>query len=133
MALARTRQARRLRSAMTRAEVKLWSQLKQLRAAGFHFRRQAPFNAYFLDFVCFDRRLVIELDGSHHADEVQAEHDRIRDRVLERQGFQVLRFWNSELEHLERAMEVILQALADQLPTRLDAARRATLPIKGRD
>lgn len=71
--------ARALRNAMTKPEVILWSQLKHLRADGFHVRRQAPFRGYYLDFVCFSRRVVIEVDGENHAQPEQAEHDRTRD------------------------------------------------------
>ncbi|RYF25757.1 MAG: DUF559 domain-containing protein [Comamonadaceae bacterium] len=55
--------AREMRKALTPPEARLWACLKRLRAEGFHFRRQAPFRGYFLDFVCHGRRLVIEVDG----------------------------------------------------------------------
>jgi len=77
-------------------EVRLWKRLKLLRAEGFHFRRQAPFRGYYLDFVCFSRRLVIELDGSQHGEALQEAHDAVRDAVLKREGFRVMRFWNSQ-------------------------------------
>ena len=82
---------------MTPTEVRLWKHLKQLRAEGFHFRRQAPFRGYYLDFVCFSRRLVVELDGAHHGDGPQEAHDAVRDAVLRRQDFTVLRFWNYQV------------------------------------
>jgi very-short-patch-repair endonuclease len=69
---------------MTKAEVRLWMRLKRMRADGCHFRRQAPFRGYFLDFVCFGRKLVIELDGWRHAEAGQAQHDNGRDAVLRR-------------------------------------------------
>lgn len=78
---------------MSPPEVLLWSRLKQLRAQGFHFRRQAPFRGYYLDFVCFSRRLVVEVDGAQHADDSQTAHDQVRDAVLRREGFEVMRFW----------------------------------------
>jgi very-short-patch-repair endonuclease len=59
--------AREMRKALTPPEARLWAGLKRLRAEGFHFRRQAPFRGYFLDFVCHGRRLVIEVDGRSHA------------------------------------------------------------------
>ena len=97
---------------MTEPEVILWSGLKRLRAEGFHFRRQTPFRGYYLDFVCFARSLVIEVDGDSHTDVVQAAHDAIRDGVLRRQGFRVLRFWNGEVrENLDGVMHSILMAL----------------------
>ena len=77
---------------MSEPEVILWSRLKRLRDQGFAFRRQFPFRGYFLDFACLSYRLVIEVDGGQHNDERQAEHDAVRDRILQRHGFRVLRF-----------------------------------------
>jgi very-short-patch-repair endonuclease len=110
---ARTYRARELRAAMTEPEVILWSRLKRLRAEGFHIRRQAPFRGYYLDFVCFERRLVIEVDGGQHAEAAQADHDAARDAVLAREGFCVLRFWNSAVrQNLDGVMDSIRAALA---------------------
>lgn len=94
---AKAYRARELRKAMTEPEVILWSRLKRLRAEGFHFRRQAPFRGYILDFVCFARRLAIEVDGGGHGEDRQEAHDQIRTAVLERERFRVLRFWNHEV------------------------------------
>jgi len=128
-----TARARQLRATMANAEVRLWSRLKKLRAQGYHFRRQAPFRGYYLDFVCMGRRLVIELDGGHHGEDDQALHDLVRDRVLKKEGFEVLRFWNRSLdENMTGVMEMILATLDHgEGPTRL--ASRSTLPIKGRE
>ncbi len=87
--------ARELRRALTPAEQTLWLHLRGQRLAGFKFRRQEPVGRYIMDFVCFQARLVIELDGQQHATE-QAEHDAVRDQWLQDQGFQVLRVWNHE-------------------------------------
>jgi very-short-patch-repair endonuclease len=107
--------ARELRKVMTEPEVILWSRLKRLRAEGFHIRRQVPFRGYYLDFVCFERRLVIELDGGHHGETKQATHDEIRDSVLRREGFQVLRFWNSQVRsNLDGVMRSVRAALAGE-------------------
>ena len=89
--------ARQFRRQMSDAEVILWSRLRRLRQRGFHVRRQAPFRGYYLDFVCFARRLVVEVDGSQHNENIQSEHDFVRDRVLARQGFAVLRFSAGEV------------------------------------
>ena len=97
----------------------LWSRLKQLRERGCRFRRQAPFRGYFLDFVCYTRRVVIEVDGGQHAEDRQSEHDFVRDRVLQRHGFRVLRFWASEVRHdLSRVMDRIIAVLEEQPSTR---------------
>ena len=84
--------ATRLRRTLTPPERLLWSCLKLFRGQGFHFRHQSAFGPFVLDFVCHSRRLVVEVDGSHHADEQQAEHDAVRDILLAREGYQVLRF-----------------------------------------
>jgi very-short-patch-repair endonuclease len=104
--------ARQLRRTMSEPEVILWSRLKRLREQGYRFRRQAPFRGYYLDFVCYDYRLVVEVDGSQHGDDVQADHDAVRDAVLRRQGFLVLRFWSSDVRHeTDWVMDRILLAL----------------------
>ncbi len=110
--------ARAMRKALTPPEARLWVQLKLLRAQGFHFRRQAPFRGYYLDFVCFDRRLVIEVDGVTHAVEAQANRDRVRDAVLAGEGFTTLRFDNAAVrDDLDGVMAGIMGAL-EALPTR---------------
>ncbi|MBW8813903.1 MAG: endonuclease domain-containing protein [Caulobacterales bacterium] len=120
--------ARALRNAMTEPEVILWSGLKQLRAEGFHFRRQTPFRGYFLDFVCFSRRVVIEVDGEVHESAVQAAHDGVRDAVLRREGFKVLRFWNGEVrQDLDGVMYSIRAALAEA-PVSPPGSRRREPP-----
>ena len=106
------KRARQLRNNMTEPEVILWSRLKRLRAEGFHIRRQAPFRGYYLDFVCFERRVAIEVDGAQHSDPDQAQHDATRDGVLNREGFQVLRFSNSVVrQNLDGVMYSIMMAL----------------------
>ena len=107
-----TTRAKQLRNNMTPPEVRLWARLKRLRERGFHIRRQAPFRGYYLDFVCFDRRLVIEVDGGQHGDEVQADHDATRDKVLRREGFRVMRFWSGEvMANTDGVVDAIVLAL----------------------
>ena len=97
---------------MTEPEVILWSRLKRLRTQGLHIRRQAPFRGYYLDFVCFSRRIVIEVDGGGHGTDEQEGHDAVRDEVLRREGFRVLRFWNGAVrQNLAGVMDSILMAL----------------------
>jgi very-short-patch-repair endonuclease len=83
-----TEQIRSLRKAMSHAEVRLWNAIRA-RALGVKFRRQAPIGCYVVDFVCLDRGLVVEVDGSQHAD---SDHDRHRDAALAAQGYKTLRF-----------------------------------------
>ena len=124
--------ARELLKSLTPQEARLWLRLRALRAQGFHVRRQAPFRGYYLDFVCFERRVVVEVDGSQHGQDEGRARDEVRDAVLQREGFRVLRFWNREvMENLDGVMQTIFGALGDACPTR--PASRATLPMKGRE
>ncbi len=108
--------ARRLRRNMTDAERLLWQRLRR-NALGVHFRRQAPIGPYIADFVCFDRRLVVELDGGHHAEPTQAAHDAERTAFLEREGFRVLRFWNNDaMANPNGVLQTIWQALGRPEP-----------------
>ncbi|WP_430422721.1 endonuclease domain-containing protein [Phenylobacterium sp.] len=116
--------ARQMRSAMSEPEVILWSRLKRLRERGFHIRRQAPFKGYYLDFVCYARRVVIEVDGYQHGEDRQADHDAVRDRVLERHGFRVLRVWASDVRYeLDWVMDQIVGTL--EAASMTEGARRA--------
>jgi very-short-patch-repair endonuclease len=94
---------------MTVAERKLWFALRVRRFAGFKFRRQVPIGRFIVDFVCFERRLVIEVDGGQHADSIA---DQRRDRWLAANGFCVVRSWNNEvLSNLEGVMTVLASTL----------------------
>ena len=104
--------ARALRKRLTPQEVKLWVKLRELKALGFHFRRQAPIGRHIVDFVSFRSQLVIEADGGQHGMPDGARSDRARDAFLQSQGFRVLRFWNSDIDtNLASVMESILSAL----------------------
>ncbi len=80
-----------LRSHPTDAERRLWQRLRSGQVAGYKFRRQHPYENFVLDFVCLEKKLVVEVDGGQHLDSTK---DVGRDRLLERAGFRVLRFWN---------------------------------------
>ena len=100
--------ARALRKQLTPAETALWSLLRDRRLATTKWRRQTPLGAYILDFVCFEHRLIVECDGSQHAESVR---DGVRDAWLASQGFRVLRFWNHDvLKQRESVMATILAA-----------------------
>ena len=100
--------ARNLRKTMTPQEVKLWVRLRELRSIGHHFRRQAPVDQFIVDFACFDSRLIIEVDGGQHATESILPRDRKRDAHLISSGFNVVRFWNSDIDqNLEGVLETI--------------------------
>jgi len=87
--------AKSLRSNMTEAEQKLWYYLRANRFMGLKFKRQKPLGPYIVDFVCLEEKLIIELDGGQHAENIA--YDQIRDTWLRNQGYTVLRFWNNEL------------------------------------
>jgi very-short-patch-repair endonuclease len=94
---------------MTDAEGKLWFALRDRRFASFKFRRQVPIGHFIADFICFQARLVIEVDGSQHADSLA---DQRRDHWFAANRFRVLRFWNNEvLMNLEGVMTVVAEAL----------------------
>ena len=90
-----TKRARALRKNLTDAEQRLWRMLKGHQVAGVKFRRQQPIGSFIVDFVCFERRLVIEVDGGQHAEHVP--YDEKRTSWLESQGYCVLRFWDNEV------------------------------------
>lgn len=73
---------------------------------GLKFRRQQPIDNYIADFICFENRLIIEVDGGQHAE--QKEKDIERDTYLQQQGFSVLRFWNNDvLQNIDGVLAVI--------------------------
>src|SRR5580698_5662607 len=87
--------ARRFRQNPTDAERKLWYLLRNRRLANWLFRRQQPMGPYFADIFCPAAKIVIELDGSRHADDAHVLSDAQRTRWLESRGYKVLRFWNA--------------------------------------
>ena len=86
--------ARFQRKNPTEGERKLWYKLREFNARGFHFRRQAPFCGYIVDFLEHSSRIVIELDESEHGEALYRPEDEIEDRVIEQEGYRVLRFSN---------------------------------------
>ena len=95
--LIRRAAAKRLRANTTPHERALWRALKELPVDGTHFRRQAPIGPYVVDFLCPAKRLIIELDGGHHNEDETTKRDGKRQLWLEREGYRVIRFWNSEI------------------------------------
>jgi very-short-patch-repair endonuclease len=100
--------AKDLRSNPTEAEKHLWYQLR-LKNLGVKFRRQTVVGQYIVDFVCFEKKLVIEIDGGQHAENLT---DEKRDQWLVSQGFKILRFWNHEVfENRESVVQNIMDHL----------------------
>ncbi len=102
---------RRLRRNMTVAERRLWAALRAKRFEKYKFRRQLPVGKYVADFMCFEKRLIVEADGGQHS---ESAHDAVRDAWLKSQGFRVLRFWNFGVyEELDGVLLTILDTLND--------------------
>jgi very-short-patch-repair endonuclease len=115
--------ARILRRDMTEAEKALWRILRSRQTEGCRFRRQIPIGPFIADFACREARLIIEIDGGQH--DPSSEQEASRTRFLERDGYRVLRFWNSEvLGNPEGTRTVIIEMLHRDHPTQ-------TLPHQG--
>ena len=102
--------AQALRKNPTDAEKKLWAYLRLRQLGGYKFRRQHPIGPYIVDFLCIERKLIIEVDGGQHDDNKL--YDSKRDKWLENKGFRVLRFWNNEVLTY---IETVLAVIADEL------------------
>jgi very-short-patch-repair endonuclease len=103
--------AKTMRHTPTDAEAAMWQLLRDRRFAHLKFRRQVPFQNYILDFACFEKRLILEIDGSQHASQSR---DQIRDAALGEAGFRVLRYWNNDvLQRRNNVLEDILAKLAE--------------------
>jgi very-short-patch-repair endonuclease len=87
-----TRLAQGQRKASVSAETIVWRALRDRRCGNFKFRRQVPIGNYIADFVCFEKRLVVEVDGPSHA--TRSQHDAARDEWFRSEGFRVLRISN---------------------------------------
>ncbi|MEP7350368.1 MAG: DUF559 domain-containing protein [Sphingorhabdus sp.] len=122
------RRAKYMRANPTDAERRLWSILRNKRLSGYKFKRQVILDWYIVDFVNFDHRLIIEADGSQHADN---KYDERRDAYLKNQGFTVLSFWNSDaLKESNAVAETIWSALQSP-PLPSAALRLPPSPARG--
>jgi very-short-patch-repair endonuclease len=99
-----------LRKSATDAENKLWYRLRNRNFENHKFRRQQILCGYIVDFVCLEKKLVIELDGGQHAERIK--YDLARTLKLEANGFKVLRFWNNEIfDNIDAVLGTIYNAL----------------------
>ena len=96
VAPANRKNARSMRKAMTDPELKLWNELRAHRLMGLSFRRQMPIAGYIVDFACAEKKIVVEVDGSQHA---ESRYDQSRDAALRDLGWTILRFWNDDILH----------------------------------
>jgi very-short-patch-repair endonuclease len=127
----KTNRARRLRRRSTDAERQLWNQLRSRAIYGFKFVRQEPIGPYIVDFICRERRLIIEVDGGQHATD---RRDTVRDRWLSDRHLRVLRFWNNDvLRNMDGVLETIANALQAESPPHPPSLRSVDLsPQAGR-
>jgi very-short-patch-repair endonuclease len=124
--------AKDLRGSQTEAEMFVWSQLRSRRFAGFKFRRQVPLGNYIVDFVCLDRRVIVELDGGQHNETSHRAYDVRRDDWLRREGFEVLRFWNSDVfQEWETLAERVWHTLHNRESIRASAPSPPTSVPRG--
>jgi very-short-patch-repair endonuclease len=117
--------AKELRRTSTRAETLLWRYIRAHRIDGLGFRRQVPIGEYIADFACYSSKLIVELDGESHDFIERQRADQRRDAFFVAQGFEVLRFTNTQvMSNLEGVVGVIREAAAAAPPT-------LALPHKG--
>jgi len=95
MAQSLIKTAKALRKRSTDVEMLLWRYLRAKQMEGLKFRRQQPIGRYIVDFACFEKKIVIEVDGGQHV--LERRQDTERDEWLRSQGFTVLRLWNNEV------------------------------------
>jgi very-short-patch-repair endonuclease len=104
--------ARRMRREMTRAELILWTRLKRRQLLGCQFNRQKKIGPYYADFACAAAMLVVEVDGATHSTAEERAYDAARTALMEREGWTVVRVWNSDVyENENGVVETILRYL----------------------
>ena len=102
--------SRALRKNATDAELVLWHHIRRRQLNGHRFRRQQPIGPYIVDFYCFERQLIIEVDGGQHTE--RQDYDQKRTLWLEQNGLRVMRVWNHDvMNQLDTVLEAILEAL----------------------
>jgi len=106
--------AKKLRINSTDTEKYLWKYLRGRQFEGIKFRRQHPIGKYVVDFINLEREIIIEVDGGQH---LENKKDKLRDRWLKEQGYEVLRFWDNEvLTNVEGVLEVIKEKILSPSP-----------------
>jgi very-short-patch-repair endonuclease len=115
---------------MTEAERRSWNVVRNRGVANFKFVRQMPIDNFIVDFVCRERMLVVELDGSQHA---ESRYDERRTEILNGLGYGVLRLWNNAVvDHRDAVQEVLTETLAGHCPSPGWRYSPATLSPEGR-
>ena len=104
--------ARKLRKNSTEEERKLWSILRNRNVLNLKFKRQFPIYKYIVDFCCEEKKLVIEIDGGQHNESENIEKDIERTKIINAEGYKVIRFWNNEInENIEGVYLKLLEEL----------------------
>jgi very-short-patch-repair endonuclease len=98
MSKASITQARTLRKRQTPQEIKMWARLRNRQLCGLKFRRQYMIGPYIVDFVCVEKKFIIEIDGWQHKEEFSGEKEKQRSIFLQTQGYHIVRFWNNEID-----------------------------------
>lgn len=125
---ATTSRARSLRKVDNDAEGNLWSELRNRQLNGFKFVRQLPIGPYFADFACRDQNLVVEIDGSQHAESLR---DAVRNRHMVAEGWSVVRFWNTDvLRDMPSVLETIVAILDGRMREPVEASDLTFIPAR---
>ena len=90
--------SRQLRKNMTLQEKKLWSVIRNRQFFGYRFRRQFPIGQYIVDFICREKKIIIEIDGGQHNEDINVYYDNRRTEYLIAEGYKVIRFWNNDID-----------------------------------
>jgi lysyl-tRNA synthetase class 2 len=107
---AQTPTARRLRRPPTQAETFLWQRLRNRQLGGWKFKRQFPIDRFVVDFCCPEARLIVELDGGQHGQQI--ENDAARTEILSAMRYLVARFWNNDvLSNIDGVLETITRTI----------------------
>jgi very-short-patch-repair endonuclease len=107
--------ARSMRKSMPQAEVVLWSHLRRRSLGGFRFHRQVEIGPYIVDFLCREKKLIVEVDGATHSEAREVQADRRRTAYLEEKGYVVFRAWNNEIySNLNGVLDGLLEALENR-------------------
>jgi very-short-patch-repair endonuclease len=110
----RTNRARTLRSRSSSAEDLVWSHLRNRQLGGLKFVRQSAIGPYFIDLVCRERKVVVEVDGETHSTEMEQEEDRAREAHLSTLGYRIFRTHNSEVyENIDGVFDTLLAFVLD--------------------
>ncbi len=121
--------AKNHRRNLTPAEVKLWNILKNNKLESCKFRRQETISNYIVDFICYEKNLVIEIDGGQHNQDTNELSDEKRTEYLKKQGYKVLRFWNNEvLGNIEGVYKVISNTIKETKPSPANHSDQSTSP-----